>query len=158
MSRNIKTATTTKNRAQKQNTDNCCSQTFECLRNIKSHVVKTTMFVTKRNSYIDLMLNLTRFFVCCIFFWAKFYSSCYKLCVDDQLAVIYRVNTVLGLIQHWSRYEQFFRFPLPNDHARSNDHGLELINREKTIGRVGKYHNILCLFPQSLHKHCYLLL
>ena len=35
---------------------------------------------------------------------------------------------------------------------------LERINREKTIGRVGKYHNILCLFPHILHKHCYLLL
>ena len=35
---------------------------------------------------------------------------------------------------------------------------LERINKEKKVGRVGKYHNILCLFPQILHKHCYLLL
>ena len=34
--------------------------------------------------------------------------------------------------------------------------GLERINREKSFCRGGKYHNILCLFPQIFHKHCFL--
>ena len=28
----------------------------------------------------------------------------------------------------------------------------ERINREKTLCRVGKYHNILCLLPRVFHK------
>ena len=80
---------------------------------------------------------MSRFFVCCIFFWAKFCSSCYKLCVDDPLAVIYRVNTVLGFIQHWSRYEQFFGVRLPNDRARSND---DYASESRADLRTGKKH------------------
>ena len=35
---------------------------------------------------------------------------------------------------------------------------LERINKEKTFCRVGKYHNLLYLFPQIFQKHCFLVL